>query len=704
MNENKIETNKEEAYEVIHCLANNGFEAYLAGGCVRDELLNNAPKDYDVATNAKPAEIEKIFSKTLNFAKKYGVIIVFFSKTKKTVEVTTFRKDFGYKDGRRPDYVVFGSLEEDYQRRDFTINALYKDIFKNQIIDFCGGLDDIKNKIVRCVGNAEERFNEDKLRILRAARFAGNLGFTIEPQTYSAAQKFIGQFQCVSFERINEELTKMFTRKNADLCLKILDEIGILKIILPEIADCKGISQPLEYHPEGDVFEHILKMFEFANYPISKILAFSILLHDVGKPLTYSQTDRIRFNGHDRKGAELAEKILKRLRFSKKEIAIIKNIIANHMKFINVPKMKSSTIQKFVLSENFDIELELHRLDCLASHQKLDTYNFLVEKRKEFEYLKKLPKPLITGKNLIDNGLKPGPIFKKILNDVYNWQLENKIEDKQRALDYLKNIISEKSKKDNNEKFHNYLIDILQVKKESISKIKIESVNQKQEKRSILKIFENKRTPVIIAEIKKASPSLGIIADDFNFENIFEVYNTHKAVDAVSILTEEKFFHGNIEYIKQANKTSVKPLLRKDFIIDEKQIYETASSGADLLLLIASILTEYEYKHFYELGKSLGLEIITEIHTLEELKMVEKYSPEIIGINNRNLKTFKVDLTISEELLKYLKRRQIVISESGIKSADDIKKLFQLGARGFLIGELIMKNKNIHQILDNITL
>jgi len=371
-----FKSNKDEAYFVIEKLTNAGYYSVLAGGCVRDELFGLTPVDFDVATAAPPDVVIKLFDTTKDFAKRYGVVFVTFKKHK-CVEVTTFRKDFRYVDGRHPQNIEFGDITDDFKRRDFTINAIYKDIYKNEFIDFCDGINDVKNKVLRCVNNADERIAEDRLRILRAIRFACALELTIEPQTFNAIKNNIQFLNNISVERIREELTKMLTHKNANKCLELLHELSALKIILPEIADCVGVAQPPQFHPEGDVFSHILKMFELADYPISKILAFAILFHDIGKPKCMTISDRIRFHNHETVGAELAETVMQRLKFSKKDIRDISYIIRNHMKFISVPMMRENTIRKFISSPTFETELQLHYLDCVSSHNKLEIFKYL---------------------------------------------------------------------------------------------------------------------------------------------------------------------------------------------------------------------------------------------------------------------------------------------------------------------------------------
>lgn len=441
-------SNKNEAFEVIKKLTANGFEAYLAGGCVRDELCGKQPTDYDVATSARPEEVEKIFPRTLSFAKKYGVTNILFHD-KVIVETTTFRKEFEYLDSRRPAIIEFGTLTDDFIRRDFTINALYKDVINDRIIDLCGGINDLNNKILKCVGNPFERFREDKLRILRAVRFSGSMDLKIENETYNALKHYKKELCSISYERINEELTKMITKKNALRCLKILDESELLKEIIPELSACKGVEQTPIHHPEGDVFVHTLKMFEFPDYPISKELAFSMILHDVGKALTQEITsEKITFYGHEKKSQELSEIILRKLRFSKKEVNEISYIVGNHMRFMHCQTMKTSTLKKLILSKTFDTELELHKFDCLASHGNIDNYEFLLKKKHEYMNQKTLPPPLINGNDLIKSGLVPSPEFKVILKKIYNMQLEGKLSTKNEAMDKVA-LLAEKKQNEN---------------------------------------------------------------------------------------------------------------------------------------------------------------------------------------------------------------------------------------------------------------
>ena len=435
---------KSDAIYIVRRLREKGFSAYLVGGCVRDLLLGIQPKDWDIATDARPEEIQKLFRKTIPVGAKFGVVIV--RLRGKNYEVATFRRDLEYKDGRHPKGVEFAGPREDALRRDFTINGMFYDPIEDKILDFVGGKKDLKKGIIRAIGEPEQRFEEDKLRMLRAVRFSARFKFPIEPKTKSAIKKLAPKILEVSPERIREELIQIFTQKNPDLGLELMDELGLLEPILPEVSAMKGVPQPPQFHPEGDVFTHTKLMLGLMKKP-SPELAFAVLLHDIGKPQTISFEDRIRFNNHTVVGAEMAEQILRRLRFSNQQIKIITSLVRDHLKFMEVKKMRESTLKKFLLSENFDLHLELHRLDCLASHKDLSSYRFVKKKLEEFkeelEKQKKKPKRLITGDDLIAMGLKPGPIFREILSAVEDAQLEGKIKTRKHALEWVKEFVKD---------------------------------------------------------------------------------------------------------------------------------------------------------------------------------------------------------------------------------------------------------------------
>jgi len=427
------------AVKIVKTLRAHKFQAYLVGGCVRDILLGIEPEDWDIATDAKPEQIIKLFPRTIPVGARFGVVIVRMGK--KNYEVATFRKDLGYEDGRHPDKVVFSSPEEDARRRDFTINGMFYDPLRKKVLDFVGGKRDLNAGIIRAIGEPEERFKEDKLRMLRAVRFSARLGFPIEKNTGNAIKKHCAEIMEVSKERVRDELIYIFTQKNPAQGLMLMDELGLLKEILPEVSAMKGVPQPPEFHPEGDVFNHTVLMLKLMKKP-SPELAFGVLLHDIGKPKTFRIADRIRFDNHTSVGAEMAENILKRLRFSRKQLQTITALVKEHLKFIDVPRMKQSTLKRFMSIPDFELHLELHRLDCLGSHKDLSTYHFVKKEFRKFQSeLKKMrakPKRLITGDDLISIGLSPGPIFKKILTRVEDAQLEGKIKTKEEAIEMAK--------------------------------------------------------------------------------------------------------------------------------------------------------------------------------------------------------------------------------------------------------------------------
>ncbi|HOK39667.1 MAG TPA: CCA tRNA nucleotidyltransferase [bacterium] len=425
------------AVKIIKKLQKKGFEAYFAGGCVRDFLLKKKFKDIDIATNATPDDVKKIFKKTIEVGKQFGVVKLIYYGNE--YEITTFRKDINYFDGRHPEKIEFCGIEEDAKRRDFTINALYYDVNKNKVLDFVNGVADLKNKIIRAVGAPDERFQEDKLRIIRAIRFAIRLNFKIEKKTYQSIKKFANKIREVSFERIREELKLILTNKGADEAIRLISKTGILKEILPEVENLKGVKQPEEFHPEGDVFEHTLLMLKYMKKP-TFTLAMGALLHDIGKPVTFKIEDRIRFNEHECVGAEIAEKICERFKLSNKEKEQIVSLVREHMKFMFVKEMRLAKLKRLLNMENFSEHLELHRLDCLASHKNLENYHFCKKKLKEFANeinIKKIR--LITGDDLISLGFKPSPIFKTILNEIEDLTLEKKLTTKEEAINYVIN-------------------------------------------------------------------------------------------------------------------------------------------------------------------------------------------------------------------------------------------------------------------------
>jgi len=427
------------ATRIIKKLHKAGHEAVFAGGFVRDLIRKVPCEDIDIATSALPDQVEKIFSKTFAVGKQFGVIVVLLDGFQ--YEVTTFRQEGPYKDGRRPSYVEFVNLKTDVKRRDFTINGLYFDPSKNAILDFVSGKKDIQKKIIRTIGKPENRFKEDKLRLIRAIRFASTLNYKIESRTWAAIKKMAKQIKQVSPERVRDEMIKIFTRNHAHYGLKLLDESGMLRFVLPEIDALKGVKQPKKYHPEGDVFVHTALLLSKLKNP-SLVVAFSGLLHDIGKPKTYSKDRQgIHFYGHAEKGAKMAEKVLKRLKFSKRETRDIVTCVANHMKFKDVKQMRPGRLKRYMMTDTFTDELELHKADCVASHGKLGNYRFLKKKMSEIEKDKKRGKCPIAGHDLIQAGIKQGPHFGQLLIEIQEAWLEGQFTNRKSGVTWLKTYL-----------------------------------------------------------------------------------------------------------------------------------------------------------------------------------------------------------------------------------------------------------------------
>jgi putative nucleotidyltransferase with HDIG domain len=433
---------KEAAIGIARQLREVGYVAYFAGGCVRDMVRGVEPHDYDIATTATPEQVQKLFPRTVPVGAQFGVVLVL--EDGHQFEVATFRSDDAYVDGRRPTSVRYGSPQEDARRRDFTINGLFFDPVTNAIIDYVEGRADIGRRVVRTIGEARERFEEDKLRMLRAIRFAANLGFEIEERTFSVLKEMSEKIQVVSAERIREELVKIFTRPNPGQGLELLFESGLLEQVLPEIAAMKGVEQPPDFHPEGDVFAHTRLMLDLLPPNPGVVLSFAVLLHDVGKPPTFERApDRIRFNEHDRVGAELAEQILRRLRFSNDEIAKIVVCVREHMRMQFVKEMRPAKVKRILARNTFADELELHRIDCEASHRNLENYEFLKAKSAELPPAVVKPAPLLTGHDLLAVGLKPSPLVGRILREIEELQLEERLKSREEALAYAKHRVTE---------------------------------------------------------------------------------------------------------------------------------------------------------------------------------------------------------------------------------------------------------------------
>jgi len=426
---------KNLALQIVRTLKKNGHEAYFVGGSVRDLLLRKKPKDFDIATDAVPKRVAKLFKKTVPVGAQFGVMLVVLDNL--PFEVATFRTDEGYRDGRHPTAVRFASAQEDALRRDFTVNGIFFDPLSRRVMDWVEGEKDLRKKIIRAIGDPKKRFAEDKLRMLRAVRFASVLGFKIEAKTFASVKRFAPQIKAVSQERIRDELIKMFTGPHPGLALKLLDKAGLLKEVLPEVAKMKGVQQPRAFHPEGDVFRHTALLLEQLKNP-PPVLAFGCLLHDVGKPATFRRADRIRFNGHDRVGAKMSEHILTRLRFSNDLKDKIVACVDGHMRFKDVKSMRESTLKKFMQRGTFETELEQHRIDCLASHGDISNWRFLKKKIRSLTKEEIRPKPLISGHDLLALGYQEGPVIGKILRAVEEAQLDGKLSAKDEALRWVR--------------------------------------------------------------------------------------------------------------------------------------------------------------------------------------------------------------------------------------------------------------------------
>jgi putative nucleotidyltransferase with HDIG domain len=426
-------TAKDLANRVIGRLRESVYQALLVGGCVRDLLLGREPKDYDVATDARPDQIVAIFPRSGLVGAQFGVVLV--REQDATVEVATFRSDLEYIDGRRPEGVRFeSSPREDALRRDFTINGLFLDPISGEKLDYVGGSADLQNRVIRAIGDPVVRFQEDHLRLMRAVRFAARLGFQIEPVTMEAMRELAPAIHRVAPERVRDELVRILTEGGARYGFELLDTSGLLQEILPEISAMKGVEQPPEFHPEGDVWIHTLMMLEGLDHP-TPALAMGVLLHDVGKPPTFRVADRIRFDGHVEVGVRMAREILGRLRFSNDDTEQIVALVENHMKFKDVGRMRESTIKRFLRMPRFDEHLALHRLDCLNSNGRLETWQMLRQRVADTPPEELKPPPLLTGRDLIQAGYAPGPRFGEVLAAVEDAQLEGRIGSREEAME-----------------------------------------------------------------------------------------------------------------------------------------------------------------------------------------------------------------------------------------------------------------------------
>ena len=431
---------KAGALGLARCLAKAGFQAFWVGGCVRDARLGQAPTDYDIATDATPDEIEHLFRKTIPVGKQFGVIMVL--EAGHEYQVATFRAEGDYADGRRPGSVRFTDAREDALRRDFTINGLFYDPLADELHDWVGGQADLEARRIRTIGDPAERFGEDRLRLLRAVRFAVQLGFEIEPATFAVVQQHAAAIREVSAERIRDELLKLFRPPHAARGLDLLHESRLLPEVLPELAATIGCEQPPEYHPEGDVFTHIRLMLSHLPADAGTTLIWSVLMHDIAKPATLRRDGgRIRFLGHEKVGATMALEIMNRLRFPKAESAAVKTCVRHHMQLKDAQQMRPATLRKLFLRPTFPVELALHRLDSLASSGKLDNFEFLEAKLGEFQDQPELQKPLVDGGDLIALGQLPGAELGRLLSDIRDRQLAGELTTREKALAWAREVL-----------------------------------------------------------------------------------------------------------------------------------------------------------------------------------------------------------------------------------------------------------------------
>ncbi len=430
---------EQQARAVVRRLAAAGHQAYWAGGCVRDRLLGRAPVDYDVATDAEPAAVMRLFPRHSAVGAQFGVVLVH-QAGGGDIAVATFRTETAYRDGRHPDAVTFArEAKDDVARRDFTINGLLYDPERERVLDYVGGQSDLERGIVRAIGNPEERFGEDRLRLLRALRFAARFGFEIEPATWAALREAAPRIAACSPERIRDEILKMLTEGRARRAFELLEASGLLAVILPEAQRMKGVEQPPQFHPEGDVWTHTLMMLEALPAGCSATLALGVLFHDIGKPPTFRRApDRIRFDHHASVGARIAAEAGSRLRLPNAVCAQVEALVENHLRFIDAPRMKPSTLKRFLRLPGFDEHLELHRLDCRMSHGNLSTHEYVAAKRAELSEVELHPPRLVTGDDLIRLGYTPGPQFKAMLAAVEEEQLEGRLAERAQAIEWVK--------------------------------------------------------------------------------------------------------------------------------------------------------------------------------------------------------------------------------------------------------------------------
>lgn len=433
------------AKDIVARLQQAGFAAFWVGGCVRDFLLGREAQDIDIATNARPEQVEKLFKHTIAVGKKFGVIIVI--ENEHQFQVATFRSEENYQDGRRPEKVVFSDAKADAVRRDFTVNALFYDPVSDKTHDWVGGERDLRAKIIRTIGRPEERFGEDHLRLLRAVRLAAQLNFEIEPETFAAVKALAPKIKLISAERIRDELIKLFRPPHAARGLDLLRDSGLMDQVLPELTATITCDQSPNYHPEGSVYNHIRLMLGQLPPDAPESLPWAVILHDIGKPPTASKDEAngaIHFYGHEKIGADMSRVILNRLRFPKREIDETVACVRQHMQFKDVKQMRKATLRRLLFRDTFPLELQLHKLDCLGSHRSLEYYDFLVAEAEELKKKPEIKPPLLKGEDLIALGVKPGPALGELLHEIREKQLSDELKNKREAKAWVKKKLTGK--------------------------------------------------------------------------------------------------------------------------------------------------------------------------------------------------------------------------------------------------------------------
>ena len=439
---NTARNKRQEAARIVLRLRSAGFEAYFVGGCVRDFVMGVVPDDYDIVTSALPNQVMALFKRTVAIGAKFGVVAVI--EEGHSYEVATFRSDDVYIDGRRPSQVHFSSAKEDVFRRDFTVNGLLMDPVTGEITDYVDGLADIRKKIIRTIGDPDQRFQEDHLRMLRAIRFTANLNFNLDSSTQEAIAKNVAEIKTISAERLCDELSKLLTRGGARRGLELMAQTGMMREILPEVDALQGVEQPPRFHPEGDVWQHTLMMLEILSDEnkarVNPVLAWGALLHDVGKPVSRSEDENgVHFYGHVQQGEKIADEIMQRLKFSRAQREAVINLIGQHMNFMNVQKMRPARLKRFLRMPDFDLHLELHCLDCLASHGMLDNYEFCRNQLENLTVEELHPPRLLNGDDLIALGFTPGKIIGDILRVLEDEQMEGRINSRDEAKIFVEN-------------------------------------------------------------------------------------------------------------------------------------------------------------------------------------------------------------------------------------------------------------------------